>query len=89
MFGHNINRDSRARERAVGNVKKALMLATDRRTNVYWDYAQGLAFVGDEIVAKWNGEFKPTMFSGEGTNIRDKYKEFIADGNREEGDFSE
>ena len=39
----NIDKDARARERAVGKVKKALLLAREERTEVYRDFRRGIS----------------------------------------------
>ena len=88
-FGDNINRDARARERAVGKVKMALMKAREERTDVYSDYNRGLVYVGDEVVAKLDAEIRVMTFAGEGKEIRTKYKELMDEGRREQSEFSE
>ena len=88
-FGENVDKDARARERAVGKVKRALMMARDGRNDVYRDFRRGVVYVGDEVVAKWDEMFKMMMFRGEGKEIRDTYKRLMEDGRREEDQFSE
>ena len=88
-FGENVDKDARARERAVGKVKRALMMATDGRNDVYRDFRRGVVYVGDEVVAKWDEMFKMMMFRGEGKEIRDTYKKLMEEGKREEDQFSE
>ena len=88
-FGENVDKDARARERAVGKVKRALMMARDGRNDVYRDFRRGVVYVGDEVVAKWDEMFKMMMFRGEGKEIRDAYKRLMEEGKREEDHFSE
>jgi hypothetical protein len=88
-FGENIDKDARARERAVGKVKKSLCLAKERRTDVYRDFRRGIVYVGEEVVAKWDAALKMMMFRGEGKEIRESYKKLLAEGKREEDHFSE
>ena len=88
-FGENIDKDSRARERAVGKVKRALCLAKERRTDVYRDYTRGIVYVGSEVVAKWDETLKVMMFQGEGKRIRETYKQLMKEGRWEEDTFSE
>ena len=70
-FGENVDRDARARERAVGKVKRALFLASEGRKDVYRDYRRGMVYVGDELVAKWDEKSKIMMFRGNGKEIRE------------------
>ena len=88
-FGENVDKDARARERAVGKVKRALLLAREGRTDVYWDFRRGMVYVGDEVVAKWDEGLKMMLFRGEGKGIRDTYKKLMEQGTREEEHFSE
>ena len=37
-FGENVDKDARARERAVGKVKRALIMARDGRNDIYRDF---------------------------------------------------
>ena len=37
-FGENLDKDGRARERAVGKVERALLLSREGRTDVYRDF---------------------------------------------------
>ena len=60
---------------------RALMLARDGE----W----GTVYGGDEVVATWEGRSKVMMFRGEAKDIRDKYKEVMREGRREDEDFSE
>ena len=41
-FGENIDKDARARERAVGKLKRALMLGKPARNDVNRDFRHGL-----------------------------------------------
>ena len=88
-FGENIDKDARARERAVGKVKRALFLRNERRTDVYRDYRRGIVYVGDVVVARWDETLKVMMFRGEGKEIRESYKRLLEEGKREEDGFSE
>ena len=88
-FGENMDKDERARERAVGKVKRALVMAREGRTDIYRDFRRGLVYVGDEVVAKWDEMFKVIMFQGEGRKIRETYKQLMEEGRREEDNFSE
>ena len=88
-FGENVDKDARARERAVGKVKRALLLAREGRTDVYRDFRRGMVYVGDEVVAKWDEGLKMMLFRGEGKGIRDTYKKLMEQGTREEEHFSE
>jgi hypothetical protein len=88
-FGDNADADTRARERAVGKVKRALFLAREARTDVYRDYRRGMVYVGDEVVAKWDGMAKMMTFRGEGREIRGTYKKLMEEGKRDEDPFSE
>ena len=83
-FGENVDKDARARERAVGKVKRALLLAKDGRNDVYRDFRRGVVYVGDEVVAKWDEMLKMMMFRGEGKEIRDTYKRLMEEGRGEE-----
>ena len=87
--GDNVDAGARARERAVGKVKKALLLAKEERKDIYRDYRRGIVYVGDEVVAKWDEMSKVMMFRGEGREIRDSYKSLMGQGKREEDQFSE
>ena len=77
------------RERAVGKVKRALMLSREGRTDVYRDFRRGVVYVGNEIVAKWDEERKVMTFTGEGKKIRDTFKRMMEEGRREDDAFSE
>ena len=88
-FGENVDKDARARERAVGKVKRALLLAREGRTDVYRDFRRGMVYVGDEVVAKWDETGKMMTFRGEGKEIRGTYKKLMEEGKREEDQFSE
>ena len=88
-FGENVDKDARARERAVGKVKRALLLAREGRTDVYRDFRRGMVYVGDEVVAKSDEGLKMMLFRGEGKGIRDTYKKLMEQGMREEEHFSE
>ena len=88
-FGENLDEDSRALVRAVGKVKRASFSAREGRTDVYRDFKRGMAYVGDEAVAKWDEMSKIMMFRGEGKQLRDAYKKLMQEGNREEDHFSE
>ena len=56
--------DARARERAVGKVKRVLLLARETRTDVYRDYKRGRNYVGDVVVVKWDEMSKMMTFRG-------------------------
>ena len=88
-FGEDMDKDSRARERAVGKVKRALDMAREARTDVYRDFRRGMVYVGDEVVAKWDEKSKMMMFRGEGREIRVAYKSLMEEGKREEDHFGE
>ena len=88
-FGENVVKDTRARERAVGKVKRALCMAKENRQDVYRDFRRGMVYVGDEVVAKWDEISKMMMFRGEGNEIKDTYKKLMEEGKREEDHFSE
>jgi hypothetical protein len=88
-FGENMDKDARARERAVGKVKRALLMARERRTDVYRDFRRGMVYVGDEVVARWDEMSKTMTFRGEGKDIRETYKKLMEEGRREEDHFSE
>ena len=88
-FGENLDKDARARERAVGKVKMALLLAKEGRTDVYRDFRRGMVYVGDEVVVKWDVTGKMMTFSGEGKEVRGTYKKLMEEGRREEDQFSE
>ena len=88
-FGENVDKDTRARERAVGKVKKALCMAKQNRQDVCRDYRRGIVYVGDEVVARWNDVSKVMTFRGEGRGIRETYKRLLDEGRREEDQFSE
>ena len=51
-FRDNLDAGARGRERAVGKVKEAFLLAKEERTDIYRDFRRGLVYVGDEVVAK-------------------------------------
>ena len=88
-FGDNVDKDARARERAVGKVKRALFLVREGREDVYGDFRRGMVYVGDEVVAKWDDMLKMMVFRREGKDIRDSYKKLMEEGRREEDQFSE
>ena len=88
-FGENIDKDARARERAVGKVKRALFLANERRNDVYRDFRRGIVYGGDEVVARWDETSKAMLFGGKGKEIRESYKRLMEEGKREEDQFSE
>ena len=88
-FGENTFKDARARERAVGKVKRALLLAREGRKDVYRDFRRGLVYVGDKVVAKWDVTGKMMTFSGEGKEIRGTFRKLMEEGKREEAQFSE
>ena len=84
-----MDKNSRARERAVGKVKRALFMAREARTDVYRDFRRGTVYVRDDVVAKWDEKSKIMMFRGEGKEIRVAYKSLMEEGEREEDHFSE
>ena len=88
-FGDNIDKDARARERAVGKVKRALIMAREGRKDVYRDFRRGTVYVGDDMVAKWDWVSKVMTFQGEGKQVRESFKKLMAEGKREDEDFSE
>ena len=88
-FGENMDKDARARERAVGKVKRALLMAKERRTDVYRDFRRGMVYVGDEVVARWDEMSKMMTFRGEGKDIRETYQKLMEEGRREQDHFSE
>ena len=88
-FGENIDKDGRGRERAVGKVKRALLLVREGRKDVYRDFRRGLVYVGDEVVAKWDAMGKMMTFRGEGKEIGGTYRKLMEEGKREEAQFSE
>ena len=70
---------------AVGKGKRALMLAGEERTDVYRDFGRGIVYVGDDVVAKWDGMSKTMKFREEGTDIRATYKKLMEEEKKEEG----
>ena len=87
-FSDNADKDTRDKERAVGKMKKALMLAKPNRTDVTRDYRKGTVYVENTLVAKWDDIFKVMQSKGEAKEVRDKYEELMKEG-RDEGEFSE
>ncbi len=88
-FGENIDKDARARERAVGKVKRALLMEREGRTDVYRDFKRGTVYVGHDLVARWDEMSKVMMFTGAGKGIKATYKQLMEEGRREEETFSE
>jgi hypothetical protein len=92
-FGDNVGKEASERARAVGKVKKALMMARDGRTDVDRDFEQGKVFVGKdgswELVARWDDETKRMQFRGEGKHIKDQYEKLMAERRGEEEVFSD
>ena len=73
----------------MGKVKRALIMAREGRKDVYRDFRRGTVYVGDEMVAKWDVVSKAMTFQGEGKKVRETFKKLMAEGRREEDDFSE
>jgi hypothetical protein len=92
-FGDNVNKDASERARAVGKVKRALMMVRDGRTDVDRDFEQGKVFVGKdgnwEIVARWDEETKRMQFRGEGKQIKEQYEKLMMEKRGEEEAFSD
>ena len=82
-------KDARARKRAVGKVKRALMLAKETQTDVCRDCRRGMVYVGDVVVARWDEMSKMMTFRGEGREIRGIYKKMMEEGRKDEDRFSE
>ena len=88
-FGDNVDKRTRDREIAVGSWVKALMMAREGRNDVYRDYKQGKVWVGDELVARWEGTSDVIHFRREGKDIRAAYKALRVREGGEEDEFSE
>ena len=88
-----MNKDASERARAVGKVKRALMMVRDGRTDVDRDFEQGKVFVGKdgnwEIVARWDEETKRMQFRGEGKEIKEQYEKLMMEKRGEEEAFSD
>ena len=88
-FGDNVDKRTWDREIAVGSVVKALMMAREGRNDVYRDYKQGKVWVGNELVARWDGTSDVMHFRREGKDMRAAYKALRVREGREEDEFSE
>ena len=73
----NLPKEDRARERAVGKVKRALMEVDEDRVDVVVDYASGEVWVGEERVAKWTGDGLKTK--GEALSLKDRIDSLMAE----------
>ena len=88
-FGDNADKRTRDKEIAVGLVVKALKMAREGRDDVYRDYKHGKVWVGNELVARWDGRSDVMHFRREGKDIRAAYKAMKGREGRDEEEFSE
>ena len=88
-FGDNLDKDASERARAVGKVKKALMLAKNGRSDVDRCFDQGKVWVGRELVARWDDESKRMQFRGEGKQVKEQYEKLLMERRGEEEVFSD
>ena len=88
-FGDNVDKRTRDKEIAVGPVVKALKKRDEGREDVYRDYKQGKVWVGNELVARWEGTSDVMHFRHEGKDIRAAYKALRVRERGEEEEFSE
>ena len=92
-FGDNVGKHASQKARAVGKVKKALMMVRDGRSDVDRDFDQGKVWVkttaGSELVARWDEESREMQFRGEDKQIKEQYEKLMAEKRWEEEVFSD